>query len=71
MSWEYIQKNTTLNNSFVGETLRHKRNHESKSFQPITWLTHRLSFHVAVLQASLENVFTTTIFLPIVDLVVT
>jgi len=27
--------------------------------------THRLSSHVAVLQASLENVFTTTIFLSI------
>jgi len=27
--------------------------------------THGLSSHVAVLQASLENVFTTTVFLPI------
>jgi len=31
----------------------------------LKFFAHRLSSHVAVLRASLENVFTATIFLPI------
>ena len=29
-----------FNMVFVGETLQHERYHESKSSQPITWLTY-------------------------------
>jgi len=35
-----LQQITPQSAVFVGKTLRHERHHESKSSQPITWLTY-------------------------------